>query len=605
MVTAVQLDAPARRPTARCRARATGAALAAVAALAGLSYAWSMGRDPLEPYYEAAVRSMAGSWHNFAFGAFDPAGTVTLDKLPGAFWLQALSVRAFGFHTWAIVLPQVAEGVGAVLVLYLAVRRLAGPGAGLIAAVVLAASPAAVAVNRGNVSDSLMILLVLLAFDATSKAVVRGRVMNLVGAGVWVGLAFQAKMIEAWMVLPAFGLTYLVAAPGPLARRARHVVVLGAVAAAVSLLWMTAVSLFPSAHRPYVDGSHHDSVYEQVFVYNGLGRFGEQTPLQLLAGQSVGLALPTGQAPAWDRLVTGALGRDAGWLVPPALLAGALVMLERRRLARTDPVRAAVVLWGVWLLTLLVVFSVTSTINPYYTAALAPPVGALIGIGAVAAWKGRHVVPAAAVVVVAVAYADWLIPPSGTGRQSWLPIAAVAVGAVALIFLAGSALRPSTSTDRAAVAASLAALLLVPAVTCAVLVKYGQGAFDTPFEPAAAAARLNTLFVQTPTDVKGTVPALERARFGAPDLLAVQTSAIASVFIDASGQEALPIGGFTGTIPVPSLAELREGIKAGTFHLALVGHSSDPRIQWITNHCRHLGLLNGPLGDYFCTTANG
>ena len=121
-----------------------------IAGLAGLSYAWALNRDPLEPYYAAAVRSMSMNWHNFIYGAFDPAGTITLDKLQGAFWLQALAVRAFGFHPWVIVAPQAAEGVLTVLVLYRAVQRLAGPAAGLTAAFVVAVSPATVALNRGT-----------------------------------------------------------------------------------------------------------------------------------------------------------------------------------------------------------------------------------------------------------------------------------------------------------------------------------------------------------------------------------------------------------------------------------------------------------------------
>ena len=146
-------------------------ALTAIAALAGLLYAWAMGQDTLEYYYAAADRSMSMSWHNFVFGAFDPAGTITVDKLPGALWIQALSVRAFGLHTWAIILPQVIEGVLTVLVLYRAVRRLAGPAAGLIAALVLAVSPATVALDRENISDSLLILLLVLAADAVSGAI--------------------------------------------------------------------------------------------------------------------------------------------------------------------------------------------------------------------------------------------------------------------------------------------------------------------------------------------------------------------------------------------------------------------------------------------------
>ena len=203
------------------------AALLLVAALAGLSYAWALSQDPLEPYYAAAVRSMSMSWHDFIFGAFDPAGTITLDKLPGAFWVQALAMRAFGVHTWVIVAPQAVEGVLTVLVLYRAVRRLAGPAAGLAAAGIIAVSPATVALNRGNISDSLMILLLVLAADAVSSAIADGRPGRLVLAAVWVGLAFQAKMIEAWMVLPAFGLAYLVSAPDSVRRRIRPLIVAG------------------------------------------------------------------------------------------------------------------------------------------------------------------------------------------------------------------------------------------------------------------------------------------------------------------------------------------------------------------------------------------
>ena len=216
---------------------------------------------------------MSESWHDFVFGAFDPAGTVTVDKLPGALWVQALSLRVFGFHIWALVLPQVVEGVLTVLVLYRAVRRLAGPAAGLAAAVVLAVTPVTVLLGRGNVSDSLLILLLVLAADATSAALLIGSLRQLLLAGVWVGLAFQAKMIQAWLALPALAAAYLLAAPAARLRtRCAHVALAGLVTAVVSLSWMTAVSLVPSEHRPYVDGSPNDSVYTQVFDYNGLGQ---------------------------------------------------------------------------------------------------------------------------------------------------------------------------------------------------------------------------------------------------------------------------------------------------------------------------------------------
>ena len=249
-------------------------ALLLTAALAGLAYAWGMDGAALESFYGAAARSMSMSWHNFLFGAFDPKGTVTVDKLPGALWPQALSLRIFGFHVWAVVLPQVLAGITSVLVLYRVVRRLAGPVAGITAAVLLAASPVTVALNRGNVSDSLLILLTLLAADATVSALVNGRLRSLLIAGVWVGLAFQAKMGQAWLILPALAAVYLTAAPHQLALRIRHVLLAGAVTALVSVSWMTAVALVPTGDRPYFDGTTNNSVFSQVFDYNGIARLG-------------------------------------------------------------------------------------------------------------------------------------------------------------------------------------------------------------------------------------------------------------------------------------------------------------------------------------------
>ena len=235
---------------------------------------------------------MSMSWHDFIFGAADPWGTVSVDKLPGALWVQALSLRIFGFHVWALVLPQVIEGVLTVLVLYRAVRRVAGAGAGLVAAVVMAVSPIVVLLDRGNISDSLLILLLVLAADATVRAVQSGRLRSLVWAGVLVGFAFQAKMLQAWLVLPALFGTYLVAAPiVSFLRRVGHLALATLAVVVVSLSWMSAVSLVPQSSRPYVDGSCNDSLFTQVFSYNGFGRLGAR-PSPARRGA-------TGRRPTW------------------------------------------------------------------------------------------------------------------------------------------------------------------------------------------------------------------------------------------------------------------------------------------------------------------
>src|SRR5580692_11216994 len=310
-------------------------ALLAIATLAALTYAWGMNGAALEAFSGAAARSMSSNWHDFFFGAFDPAGTVSVDKLPGALWPQALSLRVFGFHTWAIVLPQVIEGVLTILVLYRAVRRLAGPPAGIVAAAVVATSPVTVALNRGNVADSLLILLIVLAADATSAALSSGRLRMLLLAGVWVGLAFQAKMTVAWLVLPALAGAYLLAAPPRLRARLGHLALAGMVTAVVSLSWMTVVSLVPAHERPYVDGTQNDSVFSQTFDYNGIARLRHGSDVFAGAGHPATFLVRISQesagpihsiAPSWHRLLSGPFGRDDGWLLPAALIAALAVL---------------------------------------------------------------------------------------------------------------------------------------------------------------------------------------------------------------------------------------------------------------------------------------
>ena len=374
-------------------------ALLAVAALAALTYAWGMGSDTLETFYAAAVRSMSQSWHNFFFASFDPWGTVSVDKLPGAFWVQALSVRLFGFHTWSLVLPQVLEGFLTVLVLYRAVRRVSGAGAGLVAAAALAATPVTILLNHGNISDSLLLLLLVLAADATTKAIVTGRLQPLLLAGVWVGLAFQAKMMQAWLVLPALFLAYLVAGRNPdLVRRVGHVALCGLITLGVSLTWMVAVSAVPAHDRPYVDASCDDSVFSQVFLYNGTDRLSGRTldqpgclpPTAATAQGPAGPAVETTAVPRGPgRFLNGPFGRDVDWLLLPAAVAFVGILMARRREPRTDPWRAGALLWAAWLFFTWCFFASSHFLNSYYLAALAPPIAALCGMGLTLAWRRR------------------------------------------------------------------------------------------------------------------------------------------------------------------------------------------------------------------------
>jgi 4-amino-4-deoxy-L-arabinose transferase-like glycosyltransferase len=564
--------------------------LLVIAAVSAWSYAWQAARPVnIEIYYAAAVRSMTTSVSNFFFGAFDPAGTVTTDKLPGAFWLQALSVGAFGPHTWALVLPQVIEGTLTVLVLYRVVRKLAGPPAGLIAAGLLAVSPATVALNRGNVSDTLMILLAVLAADSIVSAVSTGRWRPLLLAGLWVGLAFQAKMLEAWLVLPALAGCYLLAAPGGWLRRVWRCGAMTLLAVAVSLSWMSLVTIWPAGSRPYIDGSTDNSAFQQVFVYNGFGRLDQATPDQLV-NRTIQLGLSISPPPSWHRLLSGQLGRDTAWLLAAALLALLAGLLARRGQPRTDLVRAGLVLWGIWLLTLFAVFSAATTVNSYYTAALSPAVAGVGGIGLVLAWRHRERawtwLALGAAVLATGGYATWLLPVSGTGLPGWLRSANIGLAAAAVCCVAAAAWRRrALALAAAGLTLATAATVIVPAAASAAVVQSGLGPFQTPFESARETADVTAL-LSAGFQINGSLATLEKANAAFPYLMATQTAVLAAPFIWASGREVLPIGGFTGTIPEPTLATLQSLIRTGFVVTFLQSPTTtDPRLTWIARHC--------------------
>jgi 4-amino-4-deoxy-L-arabinose transferase-like glycosyltransferase len=590
-------------------------ALLAIAALAAVTYAWGMNGAALEAFYGAAARSMSTSWHDFFFGAFDPMGTVSVDKLPGALWPQALSLRLFGFHTWAIVLPQVIEGVLTILVLYRAVRRLAGPVAGIVAAGVMATSPVTVALNRGNVADSLLILLLVLAADATTMATVSGRLRSLLLAGVWVGLAFQAKMTVAWLVLPALAAAYLLAAPAQLRARLGHVALAGAVTALVSVSWMSVVSLVPAHERPYVDGTQNDSVFSQTFDYNGIARLRRGSDVFAGAGHPAAFLVALSAAstgpihsiePSWHRLLSGPFGRDDGWLLPAALIAAIGVLATRRGRSRRDPLRAAVVLWGLWLGVLGAFFSAGGYPNSYYVAALSPAIGALCGAGVAVAWRRREEVATqvclAGAVAASVGYGVYLLG-GGSRVPGWLVPVAVCAGVIGVLGLAaarhGDQSRAPTGS---VVALAVACTLLLPGVASALMVIRGLGPFAAPYEPSSAtvshaeAKRTRQLDEQIVEELSST--------YGTPIPMATDSSILAAPYILATGKEILPIGGFQGGIPTPTLTQLQRYVDSGQVRAMLVPRvSKDPRIVWIRDHCAAPKQSGGATALYDCASS--
>ncbi|MFD8814842.1 glycosyltransferase family 39 protein [Streptomyces sp. NPDC059627] len=354
-------------------------ALAAVLAVATLLYSWGIGHAALHPFYGAAIRSMAGSWRSFFFGGLDVSGSVSIDKLPGALWPDAVSVWLFGPHTWAAALPQVVEGVLTVWLLHRIVRAWAGPFAALIAALALTVTPVTVVLNRATIPDTALTLLLVAAAGALQKAVRTERLLPLITCGIWVGLAFQAKMLQAWLVLPVFAAVYLVVAPGTPLKRALRVLLAGVVALTVSCFWLLIAWATPASSRPYLDGTSDNNPFALVFGYNGLSRFSsDSTAFGAVAGTAT--SRTTGNT-GWDMLINQTVGPQVAWFLPLAVLAAVLGVVWRAGQPRTDMVRAGFLLWGGWLAVHAVVFSASNGNHAYYMAVIAPALAALAGGG--------------------------------------------------------------------------------------------------------------------------------------------------------------------------------------------------------------------------------
>jgi 4-amino-4-deoxy-L-arabinose transferase-like glycosyltransferase len=368
-------------------------------------YLWGLGKSGwANAFYSAAAQAGSASWKAFFFGSSDAANSITVDKTPGALWIMDLSARVFGVNSWSILVPEALMGVASVALLYTTVKRWFGPAAGLIAGAVLALTPVAVLMFKFNNPDALLVLLMIAGAWATSRAIETGRTRWLVWAGVFVGFGFLAKMLQALLVVPAYALAYLFAGPPRLGKRIVQLLLSG-LAVIVSAGWYIAiVELWPKSSRPFIGGSQNNSLLELALGYNGLGR---------LSGDETGSVGGGGGGGGWGqtgllRMFDSEQGGQISWLLPAALilLAGGLAVTWRR--ARTDRQRAALILWGGWLLVTGLTFSLMQGIfHAYYTVALAPAIGAVVGMGAVLLWRARREVWPMILLAITVAVSAW------------------------------------------------------------------------------------------------------------------------------------------------------------------------------------------------------
>ena len=353
------------------------AALAGIAALAAVLRFDGLAAMQLNPYYDAAVRSMGSSWHAFLVGAFNPNASVAIDKPPVDLWLQVASTKLFGFTPFALLLPEALASTVAVVLLYDIVRRGFGRTAGLAAAAALAVLPVEVMTARSDTMDSAMMALLVLAAWLIVRAAERNRARELYLAAAVVGLAFETKLFEALVPLPALVLLFLLASRAPWVRRLEQLVVAGVVMVVVALAWPTMFALIPSADRPYPMGSTNGSIWNTIFVYNGIGRLDSTSTRQTVDHLSPpGLTRLLADGPLHLDLLIGVTLFAA---IAFAIVAVALGLARRRSIGKL-PLALAIAM-GAWLVIAAAVLSSMSHMPFRYLEPLNPAIAAVLGIG--------------------------------------------------------------------------------------------------------------------------------------------------------------------------------------------------------------------------------
>jgi 4-amino-4-deoxy-L-arabinose transferase-like glycosyltransferase len=558
--------------------------LYALLVITAVLYLWALGSlGWANEFYAAAAQAGTQSWKALLFGSLDPGNSITVDKPPAAMWAMALSGRLFGFNAWSMLVPQALMGVASVGLLFGAVRRTSGPGAGLLAGAVLALTPVAALMFRFNNPDALLVLLLVAAGYCIIRALQGSPTRWVALAGVALGFAFLAKLMQAFLVMPALALVVLVAVPGSIWKRIGNVLV-GLVAMVVSAGWFIAlVSLWPKDSRPYIGGSTDNSLLELALGYNGLGRVlgGDGNPTQNGSGG------PTGGGPGGAmfggntglyRLFGSAMGTEISWLLPAALIGLVAGLWFTRRSARTSLNRAGLLLWGGWMVVTIVVFSYMKGImHPYYTIALAPGVAGVIGIAVAELWRGKQFRSSRIVLaLMLVATGVWNFVLLDR-TEDWLPwlrwVLLVGSILVAAVLIVGG-----HQLGRYTAALAMAGLLLGLGGTAAYTletVAHGHGGGM----PTSGPARAGNGFGGPGGGPGGwgqdaSSPQLQSMLTLSDNRWAAATvgSHLAGSLELSTGTSVMAIGGFSGGDASPTLAQFQQYVKDGQVHYFIAGN---------------------------------
>jgi 4-amino-4-deoxy-L-arabinose transferase-like glycosyltransferase len=546
-------------------------ALFALLAATAVLYFWNLTASGFgNSFYAAAVQAGTQSTKAWLFGSLDAGNIITVDKPPAALWVGVAFARIFGFSSFSVLAPQALMGVASVAVLYATVRRTSGPAAGLLAGAGLALTPVAALIFRFNNPDALLVLLMIVGAYFVVRALEKADPRWLMLAGVAIGFGFLTKMLQAFLVLPAFALVYLIAAPTSLGKRLLHLLGAG-VAVVVSAGWYIAlVELWPASSRPYIGGSTNNSLLELALGYNGLGRILGTDGNRSGGGGGGGMNTSFGGTTGLGRMFGASFGTEISWLLPAALIGLVAGLWFTRRAPRTDRTRASLVLWGGWLLVTALVFSFMSgTVHPYYAVALAPAIVAIVVISGRALWLGRNNFSSRAVLagmIAATAVWDFILLDR---TSTWLPVLRWVI--VVLGVLVATAVLMGVHQFKKAVAVMAAVTVLTFGIGTAA---YAMSTASQPHTGAVPTSGPTSRSMgmggggdQSSGTAVGTLLSQTTTTWAA----ATTGSQSAASLELASGKAVIGIGGWGGGDPAPTLAEFQQYVANKQIHYYVEG----------------------------------
>lgn len=584
-------------------------------------------------YYTSAVTSMLQSWHNFFYASFDPAGYVTVDKPPVTFWVQTVFAYVFGVHGWSVILPQALAGVGSVLLMYVLVKPAFGKTAARLTSLIMACTPIAVAVSRTNNIDTLLVFALLLATWMLFRGIRNQKPAWVFGAFAMIGVGFNVKMLQAYMVVPAFYLFYLLAFKGEWKKKLAILTAATVIMAGVSASWAVVVDTTAQENRPYIGGSKTNSVLELAFGYNGISRLtgnrggkgpgaapgqeqmqqagnnrpggigpggnGKQGPMPGSGGGGPqgpgrGGAFGTGQAGPL-RLFQSELSGQISWLLPFVAFACVGLLADLRRRKPLTDKQGETLFWLAWLLPSMAFFSAAGFFHHYYLIMLVPPVAALAGAGWVALWnryrdqEGWKMWLLPASLLAATAFELYILQPyrEQIGMGWSIGIGVAGIGLALVLFLAAKKQKLSSL----AAMAGMLVLLVAPLYWAATPLLYGgnsalpqagpnqQGFGQRQGMGGGMNSGINTKLLEYVT----------KNNTGEAYLFAAADSNSAAPYIIETGKAVMAMGGFGGGDPILTVEKLKQMVanKEVKYFLISAGSGSGGRggsnevMEWI------------------------